>query len=139
MASVRDTVGSHEESEDLFTELRHHLGDRAGPEPRGAVWHACAEGAVDCEAFVILASRAAGGGRMRVYEMPAHRVASLVYRGDEDYLGAYRAIRAWLEAAAVAVVGPKREVFLEEGRGHTESVTEIQFPIGPPSEEIQQA
>jgi DNA-binding transcriptional MerR regulator len=129
VASVRRTVAGHEESEGLFDELHHHIGGRPGHRPRGAVWHACADRAIDCEAFVFLPSRVAGDARVRVYEMPAHRAASLVYRGEEDFPRAYHAIRAWLDAAPVEVVGPKREIFLEEGNPSAESVTEIQFPI----------
>jgi DNA-binding transcriptional MerR regulator len=87
VASVRRTVAGHEESEGLFDELHHHIGGRPGHRPRGAVWHACADRAIDCEAFVFLPSRVAGDARVRVYEMPAHRAASLVYRGKRIFRG----------------------------------------------------
>jgi effector-binding domain-containing protein len=63
-----------------------------------------------------------------VYEMTAHTVACLVYRGDEDYQRPFAALREWLVSSGIAVVGPKREVYLDEG-GDGESVTEIQYPI----------
>lgn len=129
VASLRDRVTSYGESERLFDELEQHTGGRRARQPRGAVWHECAEGAIDCEALVFLRTRVEASARVRVYEMPAHRVASLVYRGDSDYLPAYRAIRTWLTAGSAEVVGPKREIYLEDGGQDAESVTEIQFPI----------
>lgn len=126
VASVRGILTSHDECEQLFEELESQTGRQAR---RGAIWHACADGAIDCEAFVVLPARMGGGGRVRVYDCPARRVASLVYRGDEDFMEAYRALRTWLAVSGVEVVGPKREIYLANGDGETESVTEIQFPI----------
>jgi len=131
VASVRDTLASYEESARLFDELDHYAGGGRKRRERGAVWHACGGGAIDCEALVFLPSPVAvrGRGRVRVYELPPQRVASLVYRGESDFLQAYRAMQAWIGTSGVAVVGPKREVYLEEGGPDAESVTEIQFPI----------
>ena len=61
--------------------------------------------------------------------MPARRVASLIYRGDKDYMIAYQAMRAWMAASGIGIAGPKSEIFLDSGRIDGESVTEIQFPI----------
>jgi DNA-binding transcriptional MerR regulator len=126
VASVRETLRSYDEVERLFDELAHACGPQR---QRGAVWHACADGAVDCEAFVFLPSRLPARGRVRVHELPGHRMASLVYHGDDEFLPAYRAMRTWLSITGADVVGPKREIFLAGGEGE-ESVTEIQFPIG---------
>jgi DNA-binding transcriptional MerR regulator len=126
IASVRDTLASHDESERLFAELEHQA---PGHRQRGAIWHACAEGVIDCEAFVFLPSRVDGRGRVRVYELPAQRFASLVYRGDTEYMRAFRAVHTWLAASGSAAAGPKREIYLREAGPGTESVTEIQFPI----------
>jgi DNA-binding transcriptional MerR regulator len=126
VASVRATLRDHDESARLFDELERATG-RGGT--RGAVFHACAEGAVDCEAFVFLPARIDGCDRVRVQEWPAQRVTSLVYRGDDTYVPAYRAVHAWLRLTGTAVTGPKREIYLAGGDGEAESVTEIQFPI----------
>lgn len=128
VASVRDTITTHDECQRLFEELDRHAGGRRERRQRGAVWHACEEGAIDCEAFEFLPSRVDDNGRVRVYEMPADCVASLVYRGDADFMSAFRAIRSWIVASGVEIVGPKREIYLDDGHGG-ESVTEIQFPI----------
>lgn len=129
VASVREAIASHDECQRLLEELDRHTGRPRGPRQRGAIWHACAEGTVDCEALVFLPSRIGGNGRVRVYEIPAHQVACLVYRGDQDYLEAYRAVRTWIAASGVEVVGPKREIYLDDGGPPAESLTEIQFPI----------
>jgi effector-binding domain-containing protein len=84
---------------------------------------------VDCEALVFLAAPLPDGGRVRVYELPAQRVASLVYRGDREFLPAFRAIHQWVAMSGERVVGPKREVYLDEGGPAAESVTEIQVPL----------
>jgi len=129
VASLRATVGSHDEGEGLFDELEHGVGARGMRRQRAAIWHSCSDAAIDCEVVVFLSSPVACGGRVRIREMPGERVASLVYRGDSEYLAAYRAIRTWIAVSGVDVVGPKREIFLAAGPD-AESVTEIQFPVG---------
>jgi DNA-binding transcriptional MerR regulator len=128
VASIRARLRSYEDCEDLFDEIAREVG----PQPqRGAIWYTCeSEGdTIDCEAFVVLPSRRAGHGRVRIRELAGHQMASLVYRGEAKYAAAYRAMRTWLRASGAAVVGPKRELFLAAEDG--ESVTEIQFPIAP--------
>ena len=126
VASVRATLASHDDCDGLFDELGRHV---RGPRmQRGAIWHTCARGTIDCEAFALLPARIAPRGRVVVRQLPAQRVAALVYRGDTDYLPAYRAMRTWIAESGLAITGPKRELFL---RGE-QSVTEIQFPIDRP-------
>jgi DNA-binding transcriptional MerR regulator len=127
VASVRKTIRSHDECDELFDELGRHVRGHGARAQRGAIWHACARGTIDCEAFEILPARIAPRGCVTVRQLPAHRVAALIYRGDTDYLPAYRAMRTWIGTSGLAITGPKRELFL---RG-SESVTEIQFPIEP--------
>jgi DNA-binding transcriptional MerR regulator len=129
VASIRESIASHEESERLFDELGYYTRGARGRRQSGAVWHVCSPGSIDCEALVVLPSRVEGSARVRVYEVPAHSVASLVYRGDTEFLGAFRAICAWTAAGGLEAVGPKREIYLEEGGPGVESVTEIQLPI----------
>jgi DNA-binding transcriptional MerR regulator len=137
VASIRRTIARHEDCEALFDELDHHVGRGVGrsvgagsERRRGAIWHACAEGVVDCEAFAILPAPVEATPRIRVHVLPPRRVVSLFYRGDAEYLPAYRAIRAWLAASGLETVGPKSELFLADGqRDGGESATEIHFPI----------
>jgi len=126
VASLRGTLGAHDDCEPLLDELGRQLGRHRARAQRGAIWHACERGAIDCEVFAIVPAPIAATGRVTVRQLPAHRVAALIYRGDADYLPAYRAMRAWIARSGLAITGPKRELFL---RGR-ESVTEIQFPIG---------
>lgn len=132
VASMRDTFRSYQESEVLFEELDARLGRHVAREQRAAIWHPSpAPGAIDCEALVFLAEPTAPRDGVRVYEMRAHAVACLVYRGDENYQRSYAALHEWLVSSGLAVAGPKREVYLDEG-GDGESVTEIQYPIAIP-------
>jgi len=136
VASLRDKLATHDECKLLLEELMCSCG-RARQHTRGAIWHACAKGAIDCEAFVLLTAPVGGlhwgavdrRGRVRLRQLPACRVASLVYRGDDDYLSAYSAMRAWIAASGLTIRGPKREIFLAEKGPGGQSVTEIQFPI----------
>lgn len=129
VASIRGVVGSHLEVERLFDELLQWTGGRRTRWQRGVIWHHCQDDHVDCEALVFLPARITSRGPVRVHVLPPQRVASLVYRGDEEYPAAFRDIRSWLAATGTEVVGPKREIFLSEGHSSAESVTEIQFPV----------
>lgn len=132
VASMRDTFGSYRESERLFDELDARLGRHVARHQHAAVWHPSpAAGAIDCEALVFLAGPTAPREGVRVYEMSAHAVACLIYRGNDNYERSYAALHEWLVASGLAVAGPKREVYLDEG-GDGESVTEIQYPIAIP-------
>jgi DNA-binding transcriptional MerR regulator len=128
VAALRATLRSHDESARLFEQLSRQTGVQ-GRRQQGAIWHACAAGTIDCEAFVVLRSRGDHAQGLRLRELPAQRVASLVYRGDHEYPAAYRAMRSWLAKSGARIVGPKREIYLEDGAADLESVTEIQFPI----------
>ena len=129
VASVRDRIDSHEESARLFEELDREVGALPRRRQYGAIWHACGEDGIDCEAFVILASPVVVAGRASLRELPAARAASIVYRGEVDYLRHYRAARAWIDASGAVVAGPKREVYLDVGGPDSEPITELQIPI----------
>ena len=126
VASIRRKLAAHDDCDGLFDELDRHVRGRRAHRQRGAIWHTCAAGEIDCEAYEVLPARIAPTDRIAVRELPAQRVASLVYRGDTDYLPAYRVMRSWIARSELAITGPKREVFLRSAQ----SVTEIQFPVG---------
>jgi DNA-binding transcriptional MerR regulator len=125
VASIRATLRSHDDCDQLFGEIDRHVCGHRAHRQRGAIWHACEQGAIDCEAFEMLPRRIAPKGRVAVRHLPAQRIAALIYRGDTEYLPAYRAMRGWIAMAGFEVAGPKRELFLRA----SDSVTEIQFPI----------
>jgi DNA-binding transcriptional MerR regulator len=90
---------------------------------RGAVWHGCGPGTIDCEAFWTLARRARVPSPAT---LPPVRVASLLHEGDDATIGgAYAALRAWIGAHGLRIAGPNRELYLGEDPG----LTEIQFPV----------
>jgi hypothetical protein len=122
IASLRKTIRTHDDCDGLHDELARAVRGRG---QRGAIWHACAPGTIDCEAFAFLPAPIAPTRGIAVRQLPAQRVAALIYRGDSDYLPAYRALRAWIGRSGLSIAGPKRELFL---RGPA-PVTEIQFPI----------
>jgi DNA-binding transcriptional MerR regulator len=125
--ALRDTLATHEECERLFDEIAHARSGRPGL--RGAIWHACAPGRIDCEAFEIADAPAKGRSRVRARALPATRSAVLAYRGERDYLRAYAALRAWVQASGSRVVGAKSELFLTAADTAEESLTEIRIPV----------
>jgi len=126
--SLRDTLATHEECERLFDEIAHARSGRH-PGLRGAIWHACAPGRIDCEAFEIADAPAKGRSRVRARVLPATRSAVLAYRGERDYLRAYAALRAWVQASGSRVVGAKSELFVTAADTAEESLTEIRIPV----------
>jgi DNA-binding transcriptional MerR regulator len=129
VASLRRRISSHAESDQLLGELSRRLGGDRPRGCRGAIWHRCNAGDIECEVFELLASPTVPVDDLRVFELPRQQFASLIYRGDTDYGPAFAAVRAWMSASGVESTGPKREVYLDEGGGGRQSVTEIQFPI----------
>jgi len=134
VASVRDSLSSYADAEDLFDELHSHLKHRGAPLERGAIWHTCAnqQRSIDCEAFVFLREPATVAGRARVYELPAAYVACVIHQGDaETCERAYLAARSWIKSHGCAIAGPNRELYWQDGVGRDDDseVTEIQYPI----------
>ena len=134
VASVRDSLTSYSDIEDLFNELDRRLKQRGGLNERGAIWHSCAgqRRAIDCEAYVLLREPAKTTGRAQVYELPADSVACVIHQGsDENSELAYRAALSWIKSHGYAIAGPNREVYWHSGasRDTDSTVTEIQYPI----------
>jgi DNA-binding transcriptional MerR regulator len=64
--SVRDTLATHGECERLFEEIAHAApGVRHSGDLCGAIWHACAPGRIDCEAFAIATAEVSRNSRVR--------------------------------------------------------------------------
>jgi effector-binding domain-containing protein len=75
------------------------------------------------------------GGLVKVYELPAATMASVVHKGTYNTFNqAYEAIGRWIEANCYKIAGLNREIYLyctEPVRQDDDSyVTEIQFPVG---------
>jgi len=134
VASVRDSLSSYADADNLFDELNGHLKHRGAPLERGAIWHTCAgqRRSIDCEAIVFLREPARNAGRARVYELPGATVACVIHQGsDESCERAYRAARWWIKSHGYAIAGPNREVYWQGGVAQDDDsgVTEIQYPI----------
>jgi DNA-binding transcriptional MerR regulator len=134
IASVRDSLSSYADADDLFDELHSHLKHRGAPLERGAIWHTCAgqRRTIDCEAIVFLREPVRSAGRTQVYELQGATVAYVTHQGsDESCERAYRAARSWIKSHGYAIAGPNREVYWRGGVAQDDDsgVTEIQYPI----------
>jgi len=134
VASLRDSLSSYADADDLFDELHSHLKHRGAPLERGAIWHTCAgqRQSIDCEAIVFLREPARSNGRAQVYELPGATVACIIHQGsDETCERAYLAARSWIKSHGYAIAGPNRELYWQGGVAQDDGsgVTEIQYPI----------
>jgi effector-binding domain-containing protein len=139
VASIRDTLPAYPAISRLFDELHGYLArystdSLAGPAT--AIWHdheykTCD---IDAESVIPLKRALPAGERVKVYELPAALVASVVHKGSFNTCSqAYSAIGRWIETNGYRIVGPNREIYLyctQPVRPDDETyVTEIQFPV----------
>ena len=134
VASVRDTLSSYADADDLFDELYSSFKQRGAPLGRGAIWHTCAgrRRSIDCEAILFRRVPQPPARRAQVYELPGGAVACVIHQGsDETCERAYVAARSWIESRGYAVAGPSREVYWQGdvAQDDDSGVTEIQYPI----------
>jgi effector-binding domain-containing protein len=139
VAGVRDTLASYPEVGRLFDEVYGYLvrhGVNGSDLIGAAIWHddEYKTSDIDGEAVVYLKQAIPESGLVKVYELPATTVASVVHKGAYNRLNqAYEAIGRWIEANGYKIVGPNREVYLyctQPVRQDDDSyVTEIQFPV----------
>jgi DNA-binding transcriptional MerR regulator len=134
VASVRDTLSSYADADELFNELQSHFNQRGAPFERAAIWHACANQRrrIDCEAIFFLREPARARGRAQVYELPGASVACVIHHdSDETCERAYVALRSWIKSHGYAIAGPNRELYWrgDVAQDGDSGVTEIQFPI----------
>ncbi len=134
VASVRDSLSSYADADELFDELFSHLKHRSTPLERGAIWHTCAgrKKSIECEAIVFLREPVRRNGRVQVYELPGASAACVIHQGsDETCERAYIAARSWIESHGYAIAGPNRELYWQGrvAQNDDSGVTEIQYPI----------
>ena len=123
----------------LFDEVYGFLARHGvnGPDLVGAaIWHdeEFKTSDIDGEAVVYLKQAIPAGEHVKVYELPAVTVASVIHKGAfNTFNQAYEAVLRWIEANGYKIVGPNREVYLyctQPVRQDDDSyVTEIQFPV----------
>jgi effector-binding domain-containing protein len=136
VASLRDTLPSYQHVGQLFEELYTYL-QRYGADGLGvAIWHDEGYKAsdVDGEAVAYLKEPVPEGKRIKVYELPATQMASVIHHGSYNTFNkAYHAALKWIEVNGYEVVGPNREVYLYNTspvqQDDPSYVTEIQFPV----------
>ena len=113
-------------------EIDRHVRRHRARGQRAAAFYGCdaASGELDCEALSIVDGAVPATERLRVYEMPAVRVASVVHAGAlAGVSDAYAALTAWVQDNGLELAGSCLEVYLRGKVFEGESVVEIQFPL----------
>lgn len=136
IASIRQTIPSYPSVGMLYGELFSALGGSCGGGLPVALWHdeGFKESDVDAEAGFYLKEAVPAQGRVKVYQLPAITVASLVHNGAYNRLTeAYNDLLHWIGSNGYRLSGPLRELYLkcsQPVRQDDESyVTEIQAPV----------
>ena len=128
VVSLREEVASFDHLVELFEEVEHHTRRHRGRARRGALFHGCAGSALECEALAFVDGAVPQTDRLRVYELPAVEVASVVYAGRIEGAGdAHEALEAWVRENGRELAGSCLELYL--GGRAADSVVEIQFPV----------
>lgn len=90
------------------------------------------EGSADVEVAVPISEKVGGTDEIKSYELPGGRMAKIVHKGPYQDCGpAYEKLFAWLKENGKTLVGPTREVYLNDLREvpPEELLTEIYAPI----------
>ena len=136
VASIRATLPDFQHIGQLYEELYAYLQRYGAGGLAAAIWHDEGYKAsdVDGEAVIYLKNRVPENERVKVYELPAAQMASVVHHGPYNaFSKAYDAVLKWIEANGYKVIGPNREVYLHVANPVQQDdpsyVTEIQFPV----------
>jgi effector-binding domain-containing protein len=139
VASVRDIIPTYSSQDGLWQELGAYLArHKSTPlSPCFTMYHDTEykERDVDAEVCEHVQGPLLDEGRVKVHQLPAVTVASVIHQGPYDGLGAaYDALAAWVEANGYRIVGPNREIYLQNVADHgitdpANLVTEVQFPV----------
>jgi len=118
-----------------FTEAYDYVRKQGARDtgPCFALWHSPADvyENEDAEAVVPIDRPLDESDRVKVYELPATQVASVVHQGNfEEFTQGHAALLEWIDANGYKIVGPYREVYIQPDKGKpSDSTTEIQFPV----------
>lgn len=124
VASIRVKLRNYAEVTRFETELSNALPPECVATSRGVLWHRCADsGSLEAEPFIELKERPPVRGLFELKELPQATLAC-AYSGvdDENAERAYVAVRRWMQIRGYRLVGPKREIYLQ-------NMLEIQFPF----------
>jgi DNA-binding transcriptional MerR regulator len=145
VAAIRAVLPNHAAIGTLWREVYESIGSHAaealGPNlgeggQTLVLWYDTEfkQGDVDGAAAFVLRCRVPDSGRMRVFELPATRVAATIHHGSYEAIGeAHAAILRWIEANGYRIAGPDREVYLYNKppirRDDPTYITELQYPV----------
>jgi len=124
IASIRARLASYADIVPVERELQRAVHPALTGDLRGVLWHRCAaSGAIEGEPFVELRPGTPRLAGIELRSLPRTRVATAYCECDDDAaVRVYDAIDRWIHRHALALDGPKREIY----RGR---ILEIQFPV----------
>ena len=128
-----DTIGK--EMQQAFVELMRAVGPVGyGEGMPGAICHELPDQITDgtWEMFMPTSAPFEPPEGIEVKHLPAGRVAFAVHIGPyEGCAAAYEAVTTWIGATGRTIVGPPRELYLNDPNavGEEHAVTEVQVPI----------
>ena len=90
------------------------------------------QGNADIEVVVPVSAGVQDGDEVKCYELPGGQMAKTVHKGPYDECGpAYERLFAWVAANGRKLVGPTREIYLNDPNevAPSEILTEIHAPV----------
>src|SRR5262249_23606403 len=141
VASMRNTLASYEEAEELFAQVAHYLKKHNTTGERGAIWHTCeSQGkTIDCEALIFLKEPVPESKQVKIHTLPASTDACVIHQGSDATLPqAYQALHSWIKTNDYTIAGPIREVYWSNDEREDDSldVIEIRYPIFKTSDSV---
>ena len=115
IASIRDVIATYPDVGRLFEELLSTVSIKNG-KITAAIYHDSGPDAVniDSEATLYLDTPVQAVGRVKVYDLPAATVASVIHHGAYRTLfQAYNAVVQWIDANGYRIAGASREIYLQ--------------------------
>ena len=118
-----------------FNETYDHVR-KQGAKDTGAcftLWHSFSDEYEneDAEAIVPINRQIKETDRVKVYQLPAAQVATVVHQGDfADFTEGHVALLEWIHVNDYIIVGPYREIYIKHNKANlSDTATEIQFPV----------
>ena len=132
VVSVREKLGSYEQTDELFQEIERRVGAALLAEGRATIWHSCmeGEGKIECEAVRFLKKPMTGPRGLKSYALRPVKIAFAYHYGSEESIcRTYQSIANCVAERGYRVAGAKREVYWPAAGAETGSLTEVQFPV----------
>jgi DNA-binding transcriptional MerR regulator/effector-binding domain-containing protein len=137
VASIRSCMAAYSDVEPLLGRLTALVARSQQISGLGAVWHRCARASggprfsaqIDCEALAFLAGSPRDIPGCRVFELPATRVAAVVYSDVEELpASAYATIAEAVHSRGYEIAWPMREAYFRAD-GTPGQMVEAHFPL----------